>query len=84
MHKPSKSDPLNGNKDDMIYYFNILMDNQATLYSRKHYTVLDLLKEQGGLIKGFFLIAFILMKPFTFKTHALQVFKGHMLKKSEK
>ena len=44
-YKKSVSDPLNGNKDDMVYYFNILMDIQATEYNRKHYTILDLFKD---------------------------------------
>ena len=40
---------MNDFKDDMIIYFNILIENQATKYTRTYYTLIDLLKEQGGL-----------------------------------
>lgn len=76
--KKSTDDPMNGNKDDLIFYFNFIMDNTAHSYSRTHYTLIDLLKEQGGLIKQVALIAIVLMKPFTFKRHDLQIFEDHV------
>ena len=71
---------MNDFKDDMIIYFNILVENQATKYTRTHYTLIDLLKEQGGLQKMFALFAFILMRPFIFKQHDLKVFQDHVYK----
>ena len=32
--KRSKSDPANGKRDDLITYFNFVMDPQANLYTR--------------------------------------------------
>ena len=69
---------MNKYKDDMVLYFNILIENQATKYTRRHFTLIDLLKEQGGLIKISVFIAAILMKPFIFKRHDLQVFQDHV------
>ena len=40
---------MNRNKDDLVVYFNIGLDNQATRYTRTHFTIIDLLKDQGGL-----------------------------------
>ena len=62
---------MNGFKDDIIIQFNFLLDNKATMYQRKHYTLVNLFEEQGGLIKQFALIALFLMRPFTFKRHDL-------------
>ena len=74
---------MNGYKDDMVAYFNIGLDNQATRYTRAHFTIIDLLKDQGGLQKVAALIAFVLMKPFIFKRHDLQVFLDHVEKKND-
>ena len=60
------------------------MDNQATLYTRKHYTLIDIFEEQGGLIKQVTLIALLLMKPFIFKRHDLTVFQDHVEKSDMK
>ena len=38
----------------------------------------------GGLMKTFALIALILMVPFTYKRHDLQVFTNHVLKHNSK
>ena len=83
-HKKSNTDPYNLYKDDLVWYFNLLMDNQATLYTRKHYTLIDIFEEQGGLIKQVTLIALLLMKPFIFKRHDLTVFQDHVEKSDMK
>ena len=44
-YKKSLSDPMNKNKDDLITYFNIGLDNQATEYTRTHFTLIELLKD---------------------------------------
>ena len=64
----------------MVIYFNFILDDFATEYTRKHYTLIDLFEEMGGLIKQFALIAILLMKPFTFMRHDLLVFKNHAKK----
>ena len=71
---------MNGYKDDLIVYFNFVMDNQATQYRRKHYSFIDLLKESGGLVKQIAIIAVLLLKPFTYKRHELEVFQDHVEK----
>ena len=58
------------------------MDNQATRYTRTHYTLIGVLKDFGGLQKVCALIALLLMKPFIFKKHDLQVFLDHIEKKN--
>ena len=65
---------MNNYKDDMVLYFNFVLDNKATMFTRKHYTLINLFEEQGGLIKQFALIAILLMKPFVFKRHDFKVF----------
>ena len=82
--KRSIDDPMNGNKDDLIVYFNFVMDNQAVQYRRKHYSFLDLLKESGGLIKQIAIFAVLILKPFTFKRHELEVFQDHVEKHDKK
>ena len=42
--KRSVSDNHNGNKDDLVIYFNILLNNKATLYYGKHYTLIDVME----------------------------------------
>ena len=42
--KISSIDPMNGFKDDLVYYLNIVMDAQGNMYSRQHYTLIDLLE----------------------------------------
>ena len=69
-----KTDPIHS---DMVVYFNFILDDFATEYTRKHYTLIDLFEEMGGLIKQFALIAILLMKPFTFMRHDLLVFENH-------
>lgn len=32
--KNSSADPMNGYKDDLVYYLNIVMDAQGNMYSR--------------------------------------------------
>ena len=44
-YKYSKTDPMNEYKDDLVVVFNFVMDNQATFYTRKHYTLIDLFEE---------------------------------------
>ena len=62
--------------DEIVVTFAFILDNnnQATIYTRKHYTLIDLFEEQGGLIKQVTLIAILLMKPFTYKRHDFKVF----------
>ena len=70
-------DPMNGLKDDLVFYLNIIMDNQGTVYSRERYTLIDLMEQQGGLTQCTFIFAFLLVAPFTYKRHELQIFIDH-------
>jgi len=36
---------MNGFKDDLVFYLNIVMDSQGYWYSREHYTLIDLLEQ---------------------------------------
>ena len=44
-YKLSTSDPMNGYKDDLVFYLNIVMDTEGNLFSRVHYTLIDLLEQ---------------------------------------
>ena len=44
------TDPLNGGKDDLVIYFNFLLGDSGTIYSRSAYSLIDLLEQQGGLM----------------------------------
>ena len=41
-YKPPKSDYINGSKDDMVLYFNYILDNQGSVYTRRHFAIIDL------------------------------------------
>ena len=54
---------MNKYKDDLVVYFNFIMDDKANHYLRSNYTLIDLLIDLGGLIKMLAIIALLLMKP---------------------
>ena len=60
-YKISESDPKNGHKDDLVVYFNILLDKVGTVYSSEHYTIIDLMEQQGGLMQCVVIIALIII-----------------------
>ena len=64
-------------QDEMIFYLNIVMDSEGTMYTRQHYTLIDLLEQQGGITQCFFILAIILVYPFSFRRHELQVILNH-------
>ena len=64
---------MNGFQDDLVFYLNVVLDSQGTMYSRQHYTLIDVLEQQGGITQCFLTLAIILMFPFTFKRHELSV-----------
>ena len=74
-YKRSESDPKNGHKDDLVAYFNILLDNVGTVYSSEHYTIIDLMEQQGGLMQCVVIISLIIVRPFNYKRHELQIFQ---------
>ena len=49
MKKRSKSDFFGGHKDDLVTYFNLVLNTEGNVYSRDGYDLIDLLEEQGGL-----------------------------------
>ena len=77
MFKRSVSDNHNGNKDDLVIYFNILLNNKATLYYGKHYTLIDIMEQQGGLTQCLMIIILIFSRPFLFKRHEITMFCDH-------
>ena len=70
-YKRSIDDPKNGYKDDMVAYFNILLDNVGTVYSSEHYTIIDLMEQQGGLMQCVVIVSMIIARPFNYKRHEL-------------
>ena len=77
MFKRSVSDNHNGNKDDLVIYFNILLNNKATLYTGQHYTLIDIMEQQGGLTECLIIAIVVLSRPFLFKRHELKLFCDH-------
>ena len=81
--KKSSMDPMNEYKDDLVYYLNIVMDSQGNMYSRQHYTLIDLLEQQGGVTQCIMILALLIVYPFNYKRHELKVFYDYE-KKMEK
>ena len=77
MFKRSVSDNHNGNRDDLVIYFNILLNNKATLYYGKHYTLIDIMEQQGGLTQCLMIIILLFSRPFLFKRHEITIFCDH-------
>ena len=50
MIKKGTDDPMNKHKDDLVTYFNILLDDSGTIYTRSRYNLIDLLEQIGGLV----------------------------------
>ena len=50
MLKRGIDDPMNKHKDDLVIYFNLLLEDTGNIYSRTRYTFIDLLEQQGGLM----------------------------------
>ena len=44
-YKNPVDDVKNGGKDDLIIYFNFILDNKGTLYTRQRYNILDLMED---------------------------------------
>ena len=65
---------MNGYKDDMVYYYNILLSPKATQYVGTHATLIDIMEKQGGMMQCMMFLALILVSPFSYKRHELQIF----------
>ena len=65
---------MNGYKDDMVYYYNILLSPKATAYFGTHATLMDIMEKQGGMMQCMLVLAMILASPFSYKRHELQIF----------
>ena len=74
MVKRSIDDPMNKNKDDLVVYFNFLLADSGTIYTRTCFNLIDLCREQGGIMKTLSIIAIVVLIPFRFKRHELNVF----------
>ena len=65
---------MNLYKDDLVSYFNFVLDDSGTSYSRTRYNLIDLLEQTGGLMQCITLMTIIVLSPFKFKRHELKVF----------
>lgn len=72
---------MNMYKDDLVLYWNFVNDNKGTIYSRKHYTLIDLWLDIGGVTNILFLLAFFVLKPFIYKRNELAAFKDQVKNK---
>ena len=71
--KISDTDPMNGYKDDLLWYTNIISSTKGDIYRRRRYNLMDALEQAGGMLgclrvltQGFVLI-------FTFQKHKIKI-----------
>jgi hypothetical protein len=74
--KPSVSDPMNGNKDDLLWYTNFISDTKGTVFIRKRFNVVDLLRQMGGIIGALRLLSFCFVQLFAYRKHELKIIKN--------
>lgn len=73
MVKKSTDDPLNKRKDDLIVYFNFLLEDTGTLYQRHSFNLIDLLEQVGAFYACLYLISVLFLMAFKFKRHELKI-----------
>ena len=73
--KRSIDDPMNGNKDDMIWYTNFVLDQESSTFVRIQYNYLNVIENIGGIIQIITIICALILVPFNYKRHELVVLK---------